>query len=82
MDRFLFGADALHCAALDDRSQYQDLPLLPAEDFAELYNQSTPPPGLVLPLPEDPHELMLARLTFELAERTRCASTATSLFSI
>lgn len=56
---------------LHDRSEYQNLPLLPIEDFVNLAKLPTPPAGLIVPVPEDPHELMLARLQFELTERQR-----------
>jgi THO complex subunit 5 len=57
--------------ALYRRSEYQNLPLLPLEDFLNLAKLPTPPAGFTTPVPEDPHELMLARLQFELAERQR-----------
>lgn len=54
------------------RSEYLSLPLLSPEDFHELANSPNPPPGVPVPLPTDPHELQLARLNHELAERQRC----------
>jgi hypothetical protein len=53
------------------RSEYQLLPLLDVDELASLASSSTPPTGLSTPLPEDPHELMLVRLAFELSERQR-----------
>lgn len=53
------------------RSEYQLLPLLDVEELASLANASTPPTGLSTPLPQDPHDLMLVRLAFELSERQR-----------
>ncbi|GAA5937915.1 hypothetical protein JCM10213_001932 [Rhodosporidiobolus nylandii] len=57
-------------------SEYQNLPLHPLEELRELAASETPPAGLQLPLPEgdteeSAHDLMLARLAFELAERKR-----------
>ncbi|GAA5884590.1 hypothetical protein JCM6882_005310 [Rhodosporidiobolus microsporus] len=57
-------------------SEYQNLPLHSVEELTELAAQENPPAGLPVPLPtgeteELVHELMLARLAFELAERKR-----------
>ncbi|GAA5821259.1 hypothetical protein JCM11251_004539 [Rhodosporidiobolus azoricus] len=57
-------------------SEYQNLPLHPIEELRRLASQENPPAGLPVPLPagdteESAHELMLARLAFELAERKR-----------
>ncbi|KAK4047780.1 hypothetical protein OIO90_006079 [Microbotryomycetes sp. JL221] len=52
-------------------SEFQNLPLHELGELQQLASQTAPPEGLVVPLPEDAHELMLARLAFELAERTR-----------
>ncbi|ORY82408.1 Fms-interacting protein-domain-containing protein [Leucosporidium creatinivorum] len=59
------------CKCEEFESEYQNLPLLPLEDFHNLAKLPTPPAGFTVPVPEDPHELMLARLQFELAERQR-----------
>lgn len=45
--------------------------MLPLDELRTLAASDSPPNGLVVPLPEDEHELMLARLDFELAERKR-----------
>ncbi|KPV76342.1 uncharacterized protein RHOBADRAFT_42672 [Rhodotorula graminis WP1] len=57
-------------------SEYQNLPLHSVDDLRELAARPDPPAGLQVPLPtgdtqESAHELMLARLAFELAERKR-----------
>ncbi|KAL8276853.1 hypothetical protein RQP46_010784 [Phenoliferia psychrophenolica] len=52
-------------------SEYLSLPLLSPEEFYALATSPTPPPGLPVPLPTDPHELQLVRLNHELAERQR-----------
>lgn len=68
-----------HQLTLDTcRSEYQILPLHSVDDLRELAARPDPPAGLEVPLPagdtqESAHELMLARLAFELAERKRCA---------
>lgn len=45
--------------------------MLPVEEFVALYDLEEPLPGLTLPKPDTAHDLMLARLQFELAERQR-----------
>ncbi|BGP38611.1 hypothetical protein JCM10450v2_002560 [Rhodotorula kratochvilovae] len=57
-------------------SEYQNLPLHSVDELRELAAREEPPAGLQVPLPEgdtqeSAHELMLARLAFELAERKR-----------
>ncbi|KAK4050168.1 hypothetical protein OIV83_003739 [Microbotryomycetes sp. JL201] len=52
-------------------SEFQNLPLLPLSDLEALASLPSPPETLITPLPQDPHELMLIRLNFELAERRR-----------
>jgi len=47
---------------LEYQSEYQDVPLHDLDDFSALRDD---------PLPDDDHELMLARLKFELSERQR-----------
>lgn len=66
------------------RSTYQDLPLHSLDELRELAAREEPPAGLQVPLPagdtqESAHELMLARLAFELAERKRCAALSSKL---
>ncbi|GAA5975504.1 hypothetical protein JCM5350_002634 [Sporobolomyces pararoseus] len=58
------------------QSEYQNLPMHSVEELRELAASENPPAGLELPLPEgeseeEQHNLMLARLAFELAERKR-----------
>lgn len=62
------------------RSEYQNLPILPIEEFKSLQNSMEPPLGITKmePSAEDDesiqeveHKLMLARLSFELFERKR-----------
>ncbi|GAA5855557.1 hypothetical protein JCM8547_007889 [Rhodosporidiobolus lusitaniae] len=57
-------------------SEYQNLPLHTIDELRELAALENPPAGLQVPLSagdteESAHELMLARLAFELAERKR-----------
>ncbi|GAA6002249.1 hypothetical protein JCM10207_003146 [Rhodosporidiobolus poonsookiae] len=57
-------------------SEYQNLPLHSLDELRDLAAAEEPPAGLLVPLPEgeteeSAHELMLARLAFELAERKR-----------
>ncbi|GAA6020414.1 hypothetical protein JCM11491_000235 [Sporobolomyces phaffii] len=58
------------------QSEYQNLPLHAVDELRQLAASDPAPAGLELPLPEGDseeqvHELMLARLAFELAERKR-----------
>ncbi|GAA6004694.1 uncharacterized protein JCM10292_002481 [Rhodotorula paludigena] len=57
-------------------SEYQNLPLHSVDELRDLAAAAEPPAGLQVPLPEgtseqSAHELMLARLAFELVERKR-----------
>ncbi|POY72623.1 hypothetical protein BMF94_4451 [Rhodotorula taiwanensis] len=63
-------------AAEEYSSEYQNLPLHDLDELRQLAADQEPPVGLQVPLPagdsdESTHELMLARLAFELAERKR-----------
>ena len=53
-----------------DRSIYEEVPLLPVEEFVQL----APPEARSEEVLRDEHQLMLNRLSFELAERQRFAS--------
>lgn len=51
------------------RSIYEDIPLHELEDFIQL----APEEACTRQVLQDEHQLMLNRLSFELAERQRCA---------
>ena len=55
----------------NDSSEYLDLPIHSLQELDLLLASATPPKALLSPLPTDPHQLMLARLEFDLAERQR-----------
>src|ERR1700722_6180462 len=64
----LFGTEQ-RCDAMRNRSIYQDVPLYTLEEFIVL----APPQARTDAVLADNHQLMLNRLSFELAERQRSA---------